>query len=160
VVGLNISDGKSGPWKYRDHGHFISFAPFDNPRYACAVVIEHGGGSSAAYPIARDVMTFLFDPAKAMQVLLEMEKGWGGTPQQRMAARYGAYEARYGTSAPKPDDDNPVASADARAAAASTKPLPEQTEAAAPRPEDAGTQPQPADNGPNVTSPSAQGIPR
>ncbi|MEY4237675.1 MAG: penicillin-binding protein 2, partial [Pseudomonadota bacterium] len=137
VVGLHISDGKSGPWKYRDHGHFIAFAPFDNPRYACAVVVEHGGGSSAAYPIARDVMTFLFDPAKAMQVLLEMEQGWGGTPQQRMAARDGADEARYGTSAPKPADDNPVASADARAEAASSRPQPEQTEAAAPRPEEA-----------------------
>jgi len=137
VVGLHISDGKSGPWKYRDHGHFISFAPFDNPRYACAVVVEHGGGSGAAYPIARDVMTFLFDPAKAMEVLLEMEKGWGGTPQQRMAARYSSYETRYGTSAPKPADDNPVASADARAEAAGTRPLPEQTEAAAPRGDDA-----------------------
>ncbi|GAA4769570.1 penicillin-binding protein 2 [Novosphingobium ginsenosidimutans] len=136
VVGLHISNGKSGPWKYRDHGHFISFAPFDNPRYACAVVIEHGGGSSAAYPIARDVMTFLFDPAKAMQVLIEMEAGWGGTPQQRMAARYSSYEARYGTSAPKPAEDNPVATADAAAEAAGTKPQPEQTEAAAPRPED------------------------
>lgn len=136
VVGLNISNGKSGPWKYRDHGHFISFAPFDNPRYACAVVIEHGGGSSAAYPVARDVMTFLFDPAKAMEVLLEMEKGWGGTPQQRMATRYNEYEARYGTSAPKAADDNPVASADAVAEAAGARPQPEQTEAAAPRPED------------------------
>ena len=29
---------------------FICFAPFDKPRYACAVVIEHGGGSGAAYP--------------------------------------------------------------------------------------------------------------
>jgi len=101
VVGLNISSGKGGQWKYRDHGHFICFAPFDKPRYACAVVIEHGGGSSAAYPVARDVMTYLFDPAKAMQVLGEMEAGWGGTPQQRMRAKYGTYAARYGTSAPK-----------------------------------------------------------
>ena len=138
VVGLHLSNGKSGPWKYRDHGHFISFAPFDNPRYACAVVIEHGGGSSAAYPIARDVMTFLFDPAKAMQVLLEMEAGWGGTPQQRMAARYGAYESKYGASAPKPAEENPIESADAAAEAAGTRPQPEQTEAAAPRAEDAG----------------------
>jgi penicillin-binding protein 2 len=101
VVGLNISSGKTGPWKYRDHGHFICFAPFDNPRYACAVVIEHGGGSSSAYPVARDVMTFLFDPAKAMDALLALEKGWGGTPQQRMAAKYQLYSAQYGTSAPK-----------------------------------------------------------
>ena len=61
VVGLNISSGKTGPWKYRDHGLFIFFAPFDNPRYAGAVIIEHGGGSGSAYPIARDVTTFLFD---------------------------------------------------------------------------------------------------
>src|SRR3546814_940147 len=32
VVSLNKSDGKSGTWKYRDHGLFIFFAPFDNPR--------------------------------------------------------------------------------------------------------------------------------
>lgn len=100
VVGLNVSSGKGGLWKYRDHGHFICFAPFDKPRYACAVIIQHGGGSSAAYPVARDVMTFLFDPAKAMEVLLEMEKGWGGTPQQRMAARYQLYAAQYGVKAP------------------------------------------------------------
>jgi len=82
VVGLNISSGKTGPWKYRDHGHFICFAPFDKPRYACAVVVQHGGGSGSAYPIARDVMTYLFDPAKAMETLTQMEAGWGGTPQQ------------------------------------------------------------------------------
>jgi penicillin-binding protein 2 len=101
VVGLNVSSGKGGIWKHRDHGHFICFAPFDNPRYACAVVIEHGGGSSAAYPVARDVMTYLFDPAKAMDVLLEMEKGWGGTPQQRMTTKYNSYAAKYGAGAPK-----------------------------------------------------------
>ena len=101
VVGLNVGSGKGGLWKHRDHGHFICFAPFDKPRYACAVVIEHGGGSGAAYPVARDVMTYLFDPAKAMEVLLEMEKGWGGTPQQRMAAKYNVYATKYGVSAPK-----------------------------------------------------------
>lgn len=153
VVGLHLSNGKSGPWKYRDHGHFISFAPFDNPRYACAVVIEHGGGSSAAYPIARDVMTFLFDPAKAMQVLLEMEAGWGGTPQQRMATRYSVYEARYGSSAPKPAEENPVQSADAAAEAASARPQPEQTEAAAPRTED--SDPAPAPSSTAAPAPSA-----
>ncbi|MDT9012152.1 penicillin-binding protein 2 [Novosphingobium sp. APW14] len=153
VVGLHLSNGKSGPWKYRDHGHFISFAPFDNPRYACAVVIEHGGGSSAAYPIARDVMTFLFDPAKAMQVLLEMEAGWGGTPQQRMTTRYSVYEARYGSSAPKPAEENPVQSADAAAEAASARPQPEQTEAAAPRTED--SDPAPAPSSTAAPAPSA-----
>lgn len=99
VVGLNLSDGKSGPWKYRDHGLFIFFAPFDKPRYAGAVVIEHGGGSGAAYPIARDVMTFLFDPAKAMEALRGLEEGWGGTAQQRLARKYAAYAAAAGIEA-------------------------------------------------------------
>ena len=53
VVSLSISDGRSGPWKYRDHGLFVFFAPFDNPRYAGAVVIEHGGGSGSARLCAR-----------------------------------------------------------------------------------------------------------
>ncbi|WP_337997375.1 penicillin-binding protein 2 [Oleispirillum naphthae] len=45
------------PWKERDHALFIAFAPADAPRYACAVVVEHGGGGSAvAAPIASDIM--------------------------------------------------------------------------------------------------------
>lgn len=45
------------PWDRRDHALFVSFAPFENPKFAVAVVVEHGGGGSAvAAPIARDVM--------------------------------------------------------------------------------------------------------
>ena len=49
------------PWKERDHALFISFAPASAPRYACGVVIEHGGktigeGGAVAAPIARDVL--------------------------------------------------------------------------------------------------------
>jgi penicillin-binding protein 2 len=43
------------PWRFRDHGLFVCFAPVQQPRYACAVVVEHGGGSGAAAPIARDI---------------------------------------------------------------------------------------------------------
>lgn len=96
VVSLSISDGKSGPWKYRDHGLFIFFAPFDKPKYAGAVVIEHGGGSGAAYPIARDVTTFLFDPAKGLEALYALENQWGGTAQQRLARKYAQYAAQAG----------------------------------------------------------------
>lgn len=136
VVGLNISSGKGGSWKYRDHGHFICFAPFDKPRYAAAVTVQHGGGSGAAYPIARDVMTFLFDPVKAMEALLPMEAGWGGTPQQRLAARYRATAGKYGASAPKPaGDDDPVAQEAAREERAEASPLPVATAAASPPPE-------------------------
>ena len=45
------------PWEKRDHALFVGYAPFDAPRYAVAVVVEHGGGgSTAAAPIARDVI--------------------------------------------------------------------------------------------------------
>lgn len=45
------------PWGRRDHALFVSFMPYENPRYACSVVVEHGiGGSRAAGPKARDIM--------------------------------------------------------------------------------------------------------
>ncbi|MSU88096.1 penicillin-binding protein 2 [Rhodobacteraceae bacterium 2CG4] len=45
------------PWNRRDHGLFVCYAPYNNPRYAVATVVEHGGGgSSAAAPVARDIM--------------------------------------------------------------------------------------------------------
>jgi penicillin-binding protein 2 len=52
---------KDVPWKERDHALFISIAPVSNPRYVCAVVVEHGGetgggGSAVAAPICRDVL--------------------------------------------------------------------------------------------------------
>jgi penicillin-binding protein 2 len=41
----------------RDHAMFIGFAPVSAPRFACAVVVEHGGsGGAVAAPIARDVL--------------------------------------------------------------------------------------------------------
>jgi len=44
------------PWERRDHALFVNYAPYDNPKYAVAVVVEHGGGgSTAAAPIARDI---------------------------------------------------------------------------------------------------------
>lgn len=144
VVSLSVSDGKSGPWKYRDHGHFIAYAPFDSPRYACAVVVEHGGGSGSAYPIARDVMTFLYDPAKALEVLHGMEAGWGGTPQQRMAARYRSYSAQYGATAPKPADEAEIQRRSEGPDPAAQAPRSAVTEAAAPRPEPDAAPPAPA----------------
>ncbi|GFE65067.1 penicillin-binding protein 2 [Litoreibacter roseus] len=45
------------PWERRDHALFVGYAPFDKPKYAVSVVVEHGGGgSTAAAPIARDVI--------------------------------------------------------------------------------------------------------
>jgi penicillin-binding protein 2 len=47
------------PWNRRDHALFVAYAPVDNPRFACSVIVEHGGGgSTAAAPIARDIMLY------------------------------------------------------------------------------------------------------
>ena len=44
------------PWERRDHALFVNFAPFENPKVAVSVIVEHGGGGSkAAAPIARDI---------------------------------------------------------------------------------------------------------
>ena len=44
------------PWERRDHALYVNYAPFDAPRIAVAVVVEHGGGgSTAAAPVARDI---------------------------------------------------------------------------------------------------------
>ena len=88
-----ISRGHVGNWKARDHAVFICYAPADAPRYAMSVIIEHGGfGASAAAPIARDVMTFLFDPNAAVATLHALETQWGGNAIERMARRYGGYD--------------------------------------------------------------------
>ena len=48
-------------WKKRDHALFVGYAPLDKPKYAIAVVVEHGGsGSGIAGPIARDVFNKIF----------------------------------------------------------------------------------------------------
>lgn len=63
----------------RDHALFVGYAPIHAPRYACAVIIEHGGGGSAvAAPIARDLLleTQRRDPVRAVP----------GAPQARPAA--------------------------------------------------------------------------
>ncbi|WP_265562502.1 penicillin-binding protein 2 [Sphingomicrobium arenosum] len=87
VRGLQYGDGKNVPWKYKDHGHFVCYAPYDNPRYAMCVSIEHGGTSGAATPVARDVMTFLFDQQKAMERLAAYEQEqFGGSLAEREAA--------------------------------------------------------------------------
>ncbi len=86
--------GDAMPWKYRDHGLFVCFAPVENPRFAAAVVIDHGmGGSRAAAPVAKDVLTYIYDPAKAMDSLLALEKNWGGTIKERMDREAALYRA-------------------------------------------------------------------
>jgi penicillin-binding protein 2 len=55
------------PWHLRHHALFVCFGPVDNPRYACAVVVEHGmAGGATAGPIGRDVLleTMKRDPSR------------------------------------------------------------------------------------------------
>lgn len=57
--------GATGAWAGRDHAWFIAFAPYDDPRYAMSVLVEHGGfGADAAAPKAREIMrvALLKDP--------------------------------------------------------------------------------------------------
>ena len=52
-----VTSNEQLPWNRRDHALFVAFAPYDAPRYAISVIVEHGGGgSSAAAPPARDIL--------------------------------------------------------------------------------------------------------
>jgi len=83
-----VRSNESLAWKMRDHSLFVGFAPVDNPRYSCSVIVEHGGwGASVAAPIARDTLLYLFDKAKAMAALAPLEEQWGGTLAERMRRR-------------------------------------------------------------------------
>ncbi len=58
-VRSTVVDNAEVPWEERDHALFVGYAPYEAPRYAVSVVVEHGGGgSSAAAPVARDLMLF------------------------------------------------------------------------------------------------------
>ena len=50
------------PYKQRDHAWFVAFGPYNNPRYAVSILVEHGGsGSSAAAPIAKKLFKIIVD---------------------------------------------------------------------------------------------------
>lgn len=45
------------PWEHRDHAMYSGYAPIHAPRFAMAVIIEHGGGGGKiAAPIGRDIL--------------------------------------------------------------------------------------------------------
>ncbi|HEX4740166.1 MAG TPA: penicillin-binding transpeptidase domain-containing protein, partial [Caulobacteraceae bacterium] len=65
TAGSHGSHGAQGSWESRDHAWFIAFAPYDDPRYAMSVLVEHGGfGADAAAPKAAQIMkvALLKDP--------------------------------------------------------------------------------------------------
>ena len=56
-------DSEKLPWEFRPHALFVAYAPYDAPRYALSVVVEHGNaGAAAAAPIARDIMIDVLQP--------------------------------------------------------------------------------------------------
>jgi penicillin-binding protein 2 len=61
--------GKTGTAQFgtedKTHSWFITFAPFDNPSIAIAVLVEGGGeGNSAALPVAKDALSWYFSQDK------------------------------------------------------------------------------------------------
>jgi penicillin-binding protein 2 len=63
VVGMKhaAGDEEDMPFKLRDHGWFVCFAPADKPEIAMAILVEHGlGGSKSAAPIAKKIFERLY----------------------------------------------------------------------------------------------------
>lgn len=64
------------PWKHRHHALFVGYAPLKKPRYACAVVVEHGGsGSASAAPVARDLLSYAQQINPSAKPLISMNDG-------------------------------------------------------------------------------------
>ena len=90
-------DYTSATWKLRDHSLFMGFVPFDNPRYAAATIVEHGGfGAAVAAPLIRDTLLFLYDKQKALAALQNFEQSIGGTPEERLARKTAAWRTTNG----------------------------------------------------------------
>ena len=50
------------PYKERDHALYVAYGPYQNPRYALSVVVEHGGnGSTTAAPMAKKLFKTIID---------------------------------------------------------------------------------------------------
>jgi penicillin-binding protein 2 len=63
------------PWHLRHHALFVCYGPLDTPRYACAVIVEHGqAGGATAGPIGRDVLveTMKRDPSRRVDHFKKM----------------------------------------------------------------------------------------
>ncbi|MBT8155015.1 penicillin-binding protein 2 [Epibacterium ulvae] len=74
------------PWERRDHALFVCFAPYDKPKYAVSVVVEHGGGGSkAAAPIARDVLLqALYDGTPPLDAYPKSDRSLIQAQQERL----------------------------------------------------------------------------
>ncbi len=117
-----LSNGQL-PFKLRDHALFVCFAPYDNPRYAAAIVLEHNGHTVRNLDtpmIGRDIMTYLFDRERALKSLAEVEPTWGGDIRTRMAAQAAAYRAANAAPPAVGEEAEDKPATDARAVEAAT----------------------------------------
>ena len=56
------------PYDQRDHALYVAFGPYENPRYALSVIVEHGGnGSTTAAPMAKELFKLIIDRHKIRQ---------------------------------------------------------------------------------------------
>ena len=95
---VGVLKNASLPFKLRDHALFVCFAPYENPRYAAGIVLEHNGHTVRNLDtpmIGRDIMTYLLDRDRALATLAEVEPTWGGDIRTRMAAEAVAYRAAH-----------------------------------------------------------------
>jgi penicillin-binding protein 2 len=50
------------PYEERDHALYVAFGPYQNPRYALSIIIEHGGsGGTVAAPLAKELFKMIVD---------------------------------------------------------------------------------------------------
>jgi penicillin-binding protein 2 len=92
-----VLSNESLTWKMRDHSLFMGFAPVENPKYAAAAIIEHGGfGAQVAAPLVRDTLLFLFDRQKAIAALKTYEDSIGGSLADRVARKSALWRAANG----------------------------------------------------------------
>ena len=77
------------PWDRRDHALYVDFAPIDNPRFAVAVIVEHGGGgSTTAAPIARDItLQALYDGDPPLSAYPSRDRDRIAAQQERIKER-------------------------------------------------------------------------
>jgi penicillin-binding protein 2 len=64
------------PLKFRDHAWFVAYAPFEDPKIAIAVLVEHGGfGATAAAPIAKKVIEKYLNLKPSPSLKMEDKQG-------------------------------------------------------------------------------------
>ena len=61
-AGETSAESAARRWAQRDHALFVCYAPYEDPKIAVAVIIDHGGhGGSAAAPVAAKVVKAYHD---------------------------------------------------------------------------------------------------